>query len=327
MRGLAILFLIIVGQAQADNILRFNIYKSPLGINWKNPKSLARLTALNTLIAGNKEFGHTLGHLSVSVMCDSGTQFHTGMERTDLSESKELVFQKGAGLGTLVHNFKGNIESEKKVLDSIQYSLEHKNGRDLNFIEFLISDRACQRASDYYQAYKDSKTWLNYGMTNNPRRCEGSGCIAYGKSFLEIVGFNDENLLSKWRGEVELPYSIIGPHSTKLYTDSHEEGVQLKDNLKFVKISKLVNPFSKRVTWADPTENATTIRYYSPDYMFKWIKQEFRKKQYKVRKFQTNLKSKVVTIDLRDIVTPDEPFFTNNCESVLNVDTEKFTAK
>jgi hypothetical protein len=327
MKFLVLLLIIFIGQAKADNILRFNIYKSPIGIKWNNPKGLARLTAINTLLAGNKEFGHTLGHLSISVKCDSGVEFHTGMERTDLSESKDLVFNKGAGLGTLVHNFKGNIENEKKVVDSIQHSLENRNGRDLNFIEFLISDRACQRASEYFQAFKDSKTWLNYGMTNNPRMCEGAGCTAYGKSFLEIIGFNDQNLLSEWRGEVNLPYSIIGPHSTKLYTDSHEEAPELKNDLNLVKISKLVNPFSKRITWANPMEKSIKIRYYSPDYMFKWIKRQFRKKQYNARKFKAKSRSKVVTIDLRNLVTPDEPFFTDNCDSVLSVDTEKFNSK
>jgi hypothetical protein len=313
----------------AANILRLNAYKSPIGINWKNPKKLSRMTAINTLIAGKHEYGHTLGHLSISVMCENGVEFHTGMERTDLSESKNLVFKKGAGLGTLVHNFKGNIEDEKKVVSSVNYSVDKKNGRDLNFVEFLISDTACARAYEYYKAFKESKTWLNYGMTNNPRLCEGSGCTAYGKSYLEIVGFDDDSLLQKWRGEVGLPRNILGTHSTKLYKDSHAEGNELIDTGYNVKILKLTNPFAKRIKWDDKKnkEDSVTIMYYSPDYMHKWIKKEYRNKKspYAKRKYKKGSRSKVITIDISDIETPTEPFFERNCDEVLNVDVEKFT--
>lgn len=324
-----ILLLIISSSSFAANVLRFNVYKSPIGINWKNPKKLSRMTAINTLLAGKHEFGHTLGHLSISVTCDSGIEFHTGMERTDLSESKDLVFKKKAGLGTLVHNFRGNIESTKEVMSSVEYSLNKRNGRDLNFIEFLISDSACKRAYDYYIAFKESKTWLNYGMTNDPRLCEGSGCTAYGKSFLEIIGFDDQSLLSKWRSVVGLPRNIIGAHSTKLYKNSHKEGVELIDTGYEIEILKLVNPFGKRVGWNKDIskEDSIGIMYYSPDYMYKWVKKEYRNKNssYKRRKFQKGSRSKVITIDISNIHTPTEPFFKKNCDTVRNVDVEKYT--
>ena len=323
-----IIALIASNSAFSANILRLNAYKSPIPINWKNPKKLSRITAINTLIAGKQEFGHTLGHVSISVMCEKqGIEFHTGMERTDLTESKDLVFNKGSGLGTLVHNFKGNIENDEKVTSSVNYSVDKKNGRDLNFIEFLISDKACLRAYEYYKAFKESKTWLNYGMTNDPRSCEGAGCTAYGKSYLEIVGFNDESILKPWRGQVELPRNIIGPHSTKLYKQDHSEGADLIDTGVKVNIIKLVNPLGKRVRWHHERdrEKAVSIMYYSPDYMHKWVKQEFRKDNYTKRYFKKGSRSKVITIDITNIETPTEPFFKRNCDEVRTVDIEKFT--
>ncbi len=323
------LSLLVSSNVFAANILRFNIYKSPIGIKWNNPKKLSRMTAINTLLAGKHEFGHTLGHLSISTKCDSGIEFHTGMERTDLTESKDLVFNKGSGLGTLVHNFKGNLEDEKKVKASVAYSLDKRRGRDINFIEFIISDKACARAYEYFNAFKESKTWLNYGMTNNPRACEGSGCTAFGKSFLEIIGFNDDELLSQWRGEVNLPREILGAHSTKLYKDSHDEANELLDTGYYVKIAKLANPLSKRIKWHSSNEKAkaVTIMYYSPDDMHKWIKKEYKKKnsKYQTRKFRKKGRAKVVTIDIRDLATPTEPFFTEDCSQVENVNVEKFT--
>jgi hypothetical protein len=320
--------LVFTQAAMAVNILRLNIYKSPIGINWNNPKSLSKMTAINTLLAGKKEFGHTLGHLSVSVMCDNGVEFHTGMERTNLNESKNLVFDKNAGLGTLVHNFRGNIENEEKVVGSINHSLEKKNGRDLNFVEFIISDSSCARAHEYYTAFKESKTWLNYGMTNNPRMCEGSGCTAFGKSFLEIVGYSNDEVLSKWRGEVLVPNRLVGAHSTKLYKNSHEEKYDLKSEGNKIKISALVSPLKRSLDWNEDNKNddSTRIVYYSPDYIYKWIKSEFKSKKsfYSKRKYSDKSRSKIITIDISNVPTPTEPLFNVNCDKVIDVDTKKF---
>jgi hypothetical protein len=287
--------------------LIFNIYKSPIGINWKNPATLAATTAINTALVGHKQFGHTLGHLSIKIVAPKNeSTICTGIERVSLDESRALTLKEGAGLGTLIHNFKGQLEGEAEVNGAIEYSLK-SGGKDLHCIEFLISDQAYQRMREYYQLFKASKTWLNYCMNNHPRYGEGSGCTAYGISFLEVIGFKQENLLSKWRGEVLLPIDLIGPYSDTLYQENHEEQTALNKQRKKVSILQLLNPFSSKNSWAKSDEDHIKVLYYSPDLMFKWVNHVVSNNQFPSRMLRKNARSMVVSLDLRERPLTKDP--------------------
>jgi transposase-like protein len=107
--------------------LTLNVYKSPFGINWETPAKLSLTTALKTGVAGAKEYGHTLGHVSITLDCANGDgPDYTGMERISLDESKELTFDDLSGLGTLVHNFKGSIESPEHKAKAVSDYLAGK---------------------------------------------------------------------------------------------------------------------------------------------------------------------------------------------------------
>jgi len=177
-------------------------YPSP-GLDWSNPKGLTWTTAKNTLLGRPRSIGH------VSIMVRSGDEyFLTGMTHENKKEGQAEVLFKGYGLGILLHNFKGALElRERLVPELLKRSL--KPGW-LSYLRVTTNEQINDRLREYLNEYEKSGFHNSYGMKNRPLHGEGSGCSAFGASFLETAGILRDEFSREWTRYFNIPHDLIG---------------------------------------------------------------------------------------------------------------------
>lgn len=259
---------------------------SPYGLDWDTPASITRTTIKNEITLKDRH----IGHVAIELKCTDGTHLITGMTG-DVSVAKKLLFREGLGLGLLFYNFNGSIETTEKLKSEIE--IKAKQGR-LSFLQFKIKSATCKRLVQYVNEFTSKGYMANYALPHRPRYGEGSGCSAFGASFIELAGLMEEEFKNAWSRHLRVPEKYIG----KPISD------------KKVPITSLLLPLSK-TSWAEENEPHRKIFFWSPDDMHEWVLKKIKNdfpKEYQITKRDN---AWGLIYDRTHIETPNGPIFQN----------------
>lgn len=290
-------FSVAASSASAKNELTLHFIPSPKGINWSRPKTLAESTLLNQVAKVNGGKRAAIGHVYVEMNCGD-THFFTGA--TDIGNSQELkaLFVDGYGLGVMLKNYIGVLNDSAEAerdLDEL-----HLTGRS-NFLRFQVSAPTCARLLGYLEEYKTRGYDKIYGGLNaRPRRGEGSGCSAFGASFLELAGILSPEFEESFTRTHILPRRFVGGEFTGR-------------RVSFLKIL-----FDDKAKWdKDLSRGGFLIHFYDPERMHGWVAAAAKSLQTDPdRRFPwpgwvSYLGRSVgVTFDATQVSTPTDPIFT-----------------
>ncbi|MDH4469305.1 MAG: hypothetical protein QE271_14700 [Bacteriovoracaceae bacterium] len=246
----------------SDNTLTLFVIPSPYPINWTSPRDLLASISKN-YFSFQPNF---MGHVQVGVSCQNSmgkkVEFFTGMVAKSLTAKTELILH-GAGLGVLFHSFEGRVEFQgeeaKEDFEKLKEFLSNpESNQGLNFISFKINSAQCDRVSEYHDTYLKFNLGKYYGLPNDPRKGEGSGCSAFGASFLDALNLLTDEMKSAWSGVRFVPKKYAGPPVNESY----------------------VNVLS--LLWDNPAwgssedENHLKIFFYEPGLMYQWIENQIK---------------------------------------------------
>jgi ribosomal protein L31 len=280
-----------------QNSLTLHLIPSPKGISWVKPQSLA-LTAIKNQIArspGGKR--HAIGHVYVELSC-SEHHFFTGMTSQNDTEERVALFKQGYGLGILFKNYAGKLENSDEVEGDL--AKMRPNGRS-SFVRFLINDSACTRLLTYLEEFKaNGYDQIYSGLNGRPLYREGSGCSAFGASFLELAGLQAPEFEQEWMTSRIVPRKFMGGPLTN----------------RRVNIFKILLAF--RAGWAvDPTNNFP-MHFWDPEKMDRWTRDAFAdlnghsSRQFVWPAHRASIgNSPGVEFDTTHVATPTGPIFKN----------------
>lgn len=182
---------------------------SPKGINWKTPWSITVSTINNSLLKFKDKRVFGISHVFVKVQCDNlGKTIYRGMTSATDSEERDLLFNKKFGLGLMFHTYLGKLEKDeviKKDLDS--YAGSDRVAK----MTTIISPEACERMVTYVNDFEARGFGKMYsGLQADPLKGEGSGCSAFGMSFLEVAGLLEPEYAAKFREHLYIPKRFVG---------------------------------------------------------------------------------------------------------------------
>lgn len=219
---------------------------SPFGLNWDSPSKLARTIILNKYSFQSRFMGHV--NIDIKFINHRGEQEHilTGMVAANLN-AVPLLLKKKMGLGILWHSFPGRLETKEELI--IEHDKYRKSGKRLNFMSWNITHKAAQKLADYYEHFRQNQIDKFYGLVNSPLHGEGSGCSAYGASFLSTAGLLDEEYIKNCSMCVKAPTKLIGNPLTN-------------NKPNFVKLAL------SQSNWANDNEDYKEIYFWDPDLMF-----------------------------------------------------------
>lgn len=259
---------------------------SPYGLDWETPASITRTTIKNEITLKDRH----IGHVAIELKCSDGTHLITGMTG-DVSVAKKLLLWEGLGLGLLFYGFNGSIETTDKLKSEIE--VKAKEGR-LTFLQFNIKTETCRRLVQYVNEFTEKKYTAVYGLPQRPRYGEGSGCSAFGASFVELAGLMEDEFKNAWSRNLRVPEKYIG----KPISD------------KKVPITSLLLPLSK-TSWAEESEPHRKIFFWSPDDMHEWVLKKIKNEG--PTEYQITKKDNAwgVIYDRTNIPTPTGPIFQN----------------
>jgi hypothetical protein len=293
MKKLILLLALYSTHILAANEAQMTLYfiPSPLGIDWTTPSSLA-WSAIKNKISFQSRF---MGHVFVELEC-AGEKQITGMKGKNFDYIRQVVFNS-RGLGVLYHSFEGTLENKEEAEEEIKDLSE--DGERLNFVQFKLNMNQCQRAATYLKEYREKDVGRYYGLANRPLYAEGSGCSAFGASFVEVTGIMEQEFKDAWSQTVNIPLEFAGP-------PLKPEGVSLL---------KLIMNASK---WASEKELHKKLFFWSPDLMFSWVNKKIENakndKHYSVVELG---KSKGIVFDKSQLPAPKGPIWQQHLDSSL----------
>lgn len=293
-----ILFLCFISVGQADDYLTLHIIRSPNGLDWSRPRSLARTVVSNALSPRNRMIGHVAVELNCEESIDKKRVYElTGMINSDSSiYSKQILFKR-LGFGVLFDTYRGELESREELVEDITQKRKQKRRNRYTFIKHLISPSTCERLATYLSEYRENNFDRFYGLPLDPRKKEGAGCSAFGISFLELGGLMREEFEKNWSYDLKVPSGLIGGD---FYPDDDIEKVGLF-NLYFLRKSKN--------RWAVEGEDYKSIFFWDPDSMYNWTQTRIKKMDYPRAAIARVNKSFGLIIDAREVATPTEPIW------------------
>ncbi len=284
-----VLFILTSFASLAESAMTLYFIPSPYGIDWTTPSSLA-WTALKNKVSLQSRF---MGHVFIELDCQ-GQKELTGMRGRNFDYLHQLLVNS-RGLGILYHSFDGMLEDKTESEAEIKELSE--TGERLNFIRFKINAGQCSRAMTYLKEYREKNVGRYYGLANRPLYGEGSGCSAFGASFVEVTGLMTQDFKDGWSQTVNIPLEFAGP-------PLKDEGVNLL---------KLMMNASK---WAADNEPHQKLMFWSPDLMFNWVQKQItladKNKQFSLMEIG---KAKGIVFDKSQIPTPLEPIWQQRLES------------
>lgn len=245
--ALALSSALFVATAAVADELTLIFYPSP-GLDWSSPKRLAQTTIRNT--AGLSD--HAIGHVSIEVKCDStGAYELVGTTGAEGNESVQLLLREGYGLGILFHTFSGRLTTREEVEDELPR--RYRNGK-LSYARFAVTAETCERLSTYVAEYRSFGYGGLYGLPNRPLHREGSGCTAFGMSFLELAGLMDPVFERNFSRNLRVPPAWVGGPLTG-------ERVPLRYFYSPLRSSR----------WAEAHETHFPLHFYDADLMHDWV--------------------------------------------------------
>lgn len=263
---------------------------SPKGLNWNTPTSLARDIVKNKLAFQS----HFMGHVNIELkyINDEGVEVHilTGMVAKNLN-AVPLLLKDGIGLGVIFHSFPGKLENKQELTPELDKYFKIGN-KKINFCKYLINQNTAKRIEEYVAQYAAADLGRYYGLVNSPLHGEGSGCSAFGASFLDVAGLLEEEHRKHWAHCVKVPHKIAGK--------------PLKE--------KKVNFFNILLgnhDWAQDTDDHHELFFWDPDLMHSWVERAIlnhnkNMSEYTLDKIQN---STGIVFDVTHKETPTGPIF------------------
>jgi hypothetical protein len=285
MRILFFFLTLISTKLMAQNHLTLYFVPSPKGMDWSSPANLA-WSAIKNKVSMKSRF---MGHVFVEFQCGDKREI-TGMVGKNFDYLTQLIIH-GRGLGILFHSFDGELERQAEI--DAELADYFKTGY-VNFSRFLLNDGQCKRIGEYLQVYREKNVGRYYGLANRPRYGEGSGCSAFGASFLDVAGLLDQEITDAWSHSVNIPMKYAGP-------PLRDESVNL--------LSLMWNASS----WAAEKDEHKKIFFWDPDRMFKWTNERIKAKdpRYKVLAIE---KTQGLLIDKSHLPAPLGPIWLQHLE-------------
>jgi hypothetical protein len=241
-----------------QNRLTIYVIPSKVKYDWTTPHTLYKSYIKNSLRNMFSKTNYLLGHAFIDLQPDvPGERIMTGMRSVSRKEKKDLVLKQHYGLAILGCGLQGRLETKEEL--EIKLGKFSKKGR-LAFMEFIISDLATARLTDFFNSYKaglDSlPSKIVYGGAFWPRYYgEGAGCSAFAISFLDLAGILKDEF-DEWLVKVDIPMSLIGGP----YNGFNE--VRLGD-------------IRKEKSWANTSASIPQayehLEMYDPTLMYEWI--------------------------------------------------------
>lgn len=293
MKILGLLALLLSTTLHADE-LKLHFMHSPLGINWKTPWNLTVSTLKNQMAPVGKKRAYSISHVFVEVKCESqGKHIYRGMTSAPGTEDRDLVFKHKYGLGTMFHSYKGVLEKDESIIKDLAPYEGHKRHAEL---VIKVSPAACARMLSYAEEYEALGYGHMYsGLQADPLKREGSGCSAFGVSFMRVAGLMD-NFTDQWKEIINIPTRFIGGPMTGN-----------KVNILYL----LTHPGAK---WTDK-EKHVRLEAWNPERMHSWVKKmynEVRNGQYE-GKWPANVSRKgntlTLELDMSKRSVPTGPFW------------------
>lgn len=263
---------------------------SPKGINWSTPTTLARDILKNKLSRDNRFMGHV--NIELDYFNDDGEHIHfiTGMAASNLNAIPLLLKQK-IGLGIVFHSFPGKLEDKHELKPEFDKRFKTGN-KSINFAKFKINKTTAQRVEQYYADYAANDIQNYYGLVNSPLHGEGSGCSAFGASFMDVAGLLEEEHRKHWTHCVKVPHKLAGD--------------PIVDN----KVSFL-NIALGQHKWASSDEDHHEIFFWDPDLMHTWVEEKIKEHHNSMSTYTLEKKdnSTGVVFDVTHKETPTGPIF------------------
>lgn len=283
----------LAGTALADN-LTLTFARSPLGINWSTPHGLALSTVKNSLYP-TKIRAFAISHVFVSLKCDSlGYERHTGMTSATSTEERELLFKKAYGFGVMFHTYQGELESTATVLKDLA---DHTGSKRIAKLSLEINEATCARLKQYLEEYEARGFGSMYsGLQARPRKGEGSGCAAFGMSFLELAGLLSPEWNEAFMRKLHVPKRLVG-------------GPLTGQRVPFLKV--ISNIFA---TW-NPNREHIYLEAYDPESMYRWVRQTHQEVRLGTKAHDVNWqisnvgKTRILSADMTHVPTPTDPIW------------------
>ncbi|MBY0515929.1 MAG: hypothetical protein K2P81_03400 [Bacteriovoracaceae bacterium] len=251
MRFAFILFFSLYSQVTLADKLTLVFARSPLGINWATPNTLAVSTVKNSLVP-MKRRAFSISHVFVGLKCDSiNYERLTGMTSAPGTEDRDLLFKQDYGFGVLFHSYRGHLETHDEVVAALE---SYQGSKRIAKLHFGISSETCLRLKTYLEEYEARGFGSMYsGLQARPLKGEGSGCSAFGMSFLETAGLLKEEYKELWMEKIHVPKRFVG-------------GPLTGKRVSFFKI--ITSVFAR---W-NPNREHIYLEAWNPEKMWSWVR-------------------------------------------------------
>lgn len=312
-------------EGHAPSVVRlYMMPTAPAKLGWASPRGLLLSTLKATLL--NKD--HPIGHVNIEVQYrgqeDAEHHVFTGATGREGGMSRKLLLKDELAFSILERAWPGRLESDDEVEKAIALRCKSKNR--LAVVTFLISDASCLRLLEYVHALRAYTGPWYYGFGARPRYTEGSGCSAFGASFVELIGAMDPALRAEWGRTVRVPLPVMAGYQGR------------------ARISIQRAAFSSvSASWAGADQPHMLLECFDPDRMFEWtvrmhatpgeiaglplhpdpaFPDELDRRYGLPGTARKNVRA--VVVDARDVPTPTDPIFAGPPELILMSDTAAF---
>jgi len=121
--------------------------------------------------------------------------------------TKKAVFKEKQGLGVLFSEFEGKLKTKESVQNELNH--RYKDG-SMSFLHFELDTETFFHLKKYLDDYKANGYDRIYNGLNLQRHGKGSGCSAFGLSFLELISAFDFLDNKSWLIDRPIPIKLIG---------------------------------------------------------------------------------------------------------------------
>jgi hypothetical protein len=276
--------------------LTLHFIPSPTGVNWKSPQTLAVSVIKNQFSKHAGLERHEIGHVYVELNCGQNPIF-TGMTTSSDTEERDALLKYGYGLGLVFKTYSGKLDDNEFVKTDL--ASQQAAGRS-SFARFLISASTCSRLENYLTEFKARGYDKVYaGLNARPLDGEGSGCSAFGMSFLELAGIQTPEMEDEWMHSYIFPRKFVGGPLTD----------------KKVSILRILFAFGSK--WdKDLRKDGFSTVFWDPELMDNWTRnsvsnlenQEAQEFAYPARVLYQD-QSPGIEFDARNVPTPTDEIF------------------
>jgi hypothetical protein len=255
---------------------------------WGSPNQLAASTIVAYAAAqglvwmGQAVLGHPIGHLQVEMTCTSDDAAHTiSIPITGQTGGGSELLASLEGAGTLFHEFPGWLDHRGPIYADIKRDVAtRKQSGRIAGMKFKLNDALCRHMWGYFNWYDTSDGPKHYGGQFRPQRREGSGCTAFGTSFVDRGGFLTRAfMVDTWARQVFVGATRIGkvlpprshPYGSNLVAWNNQ-GFQMWPKGQAIPAVAPMIPFNPVLNaWSGPMENKVPFTLFDAELVYKWI--------------------------------------------------------